>query len=63
MNTIGSLTVNGKRSGTAPGGALIGGIDAGALGLRYKYIWAATGENGFDDATAHAITANYKVPF
>ncbi len=63
VNTIGSLTVNGERSGTAPGGALIGGIDAGALGLRYKYIWAATGENGFDDATAQAITANYKVPF
>lgn len=67
INSISTLVVNGERSGTAPGAGLLAGIDAqiggGALGLRYRYIWAATGENGFDDATAHAITANYKVPF
>jgi len=62
VNSIGTLAVNGKVETTKLLTNLIAGFDVNpgdevTFGVRYRYLWADTGANGMEDATAQAFTA------
>ena len=68
INSIGTLTVNGEESGfTILANGILGFdykmADDMALGLQYRYVWAASGHDGVDDATAHVIALSAKINF
>ena len=68
INSIGTLTVNGEESGTTILANSILGFDYKmtddvALGLQYRYVWAASGHDGVDDATAQVIALSAKIKF
>jgi opacity protein-like surface antigen len=68
IKSVGTLAVNGKEESTDLVANFIAGFDYNideemALGARYRYLWADTGQNGVDDATAHAITLSLRINF
>jgi len=68
VNSVGTLTVNGKETGSDLMANGIVGFDYKmdddiAIGARYRYLWADTGQSGLDDATAHSFMLSLKVSF
>jgi opacity protein-like surface antigen len=65
VNSIGTLAVNGKEENTKLLTNLIAGFDFNpgddvTFGARYRYLWADTGANGVDDATAQSFLATIR---
>lgn len=68
INSIDTLQVNASENDTNLVANGILGFDyklnkKTSIGAKYRYLWANSGENGFDDMTAHTITANVTFNF
>lgn len=68
INSVGTLQVNGDRSGTDLMANGILGFNYGVtekidIGAKYRYVWADTGQNGYDDMSAHTFTAGLTFKF
>ncbi|WP_419796863.1 MAG: outer membrane protein [Terasakiella sp.] len=68
IDSIGTLQVNGSESDTNLIANAIVGLDYAInkntyVGAKYRYLWANTGQNGFDDMKAHTLTANVTFNF
>jgi len=68
IDSIGTLQVNGSDSDVSLVANAIVGLDyainkSTSVGAKYRYLWTNSGQNGFDDMTAHTLTANVTFNF